>query len=536
MSDSQEITNEILSMVFKLLDKSVYPIFFLIILYIYRESISALISRITGICFQHGDTSGEIKADHHVELITKTDKLSEKEAPSEDGDKIEEDTDNDNLSQQWYLSMFDALVKEDIELAENIFSEHIKLETDEDIIARETALYYASLYIKANDKSALKKLDDLIKVSKDDHHKSHALYWLSFCHTKSKNYTEAKELWILAIKSAKDEKEKTNFINNLSQVYRKNNEADKALEILLARMKEVEDKDDTLSLYRSISAVEKDLGNKINEALALEKTIELDPDNEDTLFNAAYAQSNADLRYLAMTNYDTLLKLDPDNDTAENNLGVEFENIDLNMMASTKYKESANKNNTLAMANLAKRYYTNGFKDEAKEQIDKALKQEDPHKDVYKVSTLIEDEIEREKAVWDDTLIEADKFREFMRKYTSAYYNEYNSDFTFCGKWINEENDIIEIEAISDNIKATWNKSNKKITMSGKYLNSSADIEYREEDIKDEKSGLVNSLMAYGMNNSRKHNCFAYISRDNKNIFIMEKNKTKPFSLRLTRS
>src|SRR6185369_1067483 len=114
----------------------------------------------------------------------------------------------------------------------------------------------------------------------------------------------------------------------------------------------------------------------------LEKALEIKPENTSLRFDAAYAQSHTDLSQLALANYDTLIRQEPDNSMAINNLGVEVDRLNMPIRSASYFKDSAEKNNTLAMANLGYRYLNRGFAKEAEEILRNAQKLENVYPNV----------------------------------------------------------------------------------------------------------------------------------------------------------
>jgi tetratricopeptide (TPR) repeat protein len=119
----------------------------------------------------------------------------------------------------------------------------------------------------------------------------------------------------------------------------------------------------------------------------MERTVEIQPDNDDTRFLLAYEHSERGDNDLALFHY---LKIRP----AErhpgtwNNLGVAFERTGLLGKAVSAYRESERLGETLAMSNLAQKFMSAGFLSEAEEECEKALKIENFHQNV--ASTLAE--------------------------------------------------------------------------------------------------------------------------------------------------
>lgn len=434
--------------------------------------------------------------------------------------------------------MHTAFLNKEYDKAKSIFENYFRNETDNNKKIQNETFYLYFLYTKIGDKDAIERLKQLIQTGKTEKQKSNPLFWLSACYKFSKNYGEAEKLWISAIDEAEDEEQKTDYIRNLAGVHKSNNQLDKAALLLESRLKKVTTDQEKSALYRSISEVEKERGNNQIAALALEKVIELNPDDKELLFDGAYAQSEADLSYLAINNYDTLITLEPDHGTALNNIGVAANNIDIPTKAVGFYQESVSKGNTLAMANLAQLYLNNGFIEDAKKIIEKTKEHENPHENVSHVITGIHSKQENEKDKWTNALKKANKYRKFIRQYTSAYFSEGTDLANFSGMWNLSNHNQIELKVHKNRLSAEWlieptglSKTKYKCTLSGQIHNNSASIAYTKELV--DKSASVGLLAA--ISTTTTHDCFAYITPEKNEIYIQSKDLKNEFSLNFFR-
>jgi len=433
--------------------------------------------------------------------------------------------------------MHTAFLNKEYDKATAIFEDYFKKETDNDKKIQNETLYLYFLYIKAGGETALDRLKRLIQTSKTEKQKSNPLFWLAACYKFSKNYVEAEKLWTTAIDESEDEEEKTEYIRHLAGVHKSNNQLDKAALLLESRLKIVSIDQEKSAVYRSISEIEKERGNKQISALALEKVIELNPDDKELLFDGAYAQSEADLEYLAINNYDTLITLDPDHNTALNNLGVAANNLEVPTKAIEFYKKSVDKGNTLAMANLAQLYLNNGFLEDAKKIIKMAQEHEEPHENVPHVITGIHSKQENDKNSWKNTLKKGNEYRKFVRQYTSAYFNEGTEPANLSGIWNMGSQNQVEFKAHKNKLSAEWlieptglSSTKFKCSLSGTIHNNSALVTYKKEPV--DKTLAVGLLAVV---ETTTYDCFAYIAPAKNEINIIAKDPKKDFSLRFYR-
>lgn len=538
MADTQETSVIIIDRVLSFLSENIWMLFFLAFIIVFREPLSSLLKRIISFDFSYGDAKGGIKATNPEPLEVKHEELIavEKDEPEEiktDEEKLKEESGKE----YWFSKMHEAFSNREYDKATEIFEEYYKNETDTNKKNENETFYLYFLYTYAGDKSALGRLQRLIETSENEKQKSNATIWLAICYKFSKNYDEAERLLTNSIEKTTDEEEKTNYVIYLAGVLKSNNQLGRAASLVESRLKNATSKNEKTELYKSISDIEKERGNEQISALAHEKVIELNPDDKEILFNGAYAQSQADLKYLCAYNYDTLISLSPDHSTALNNLGVAAMNIEVPTKAVEFYSKSVDKNNSLAMANLAQLYLNNGFLEDAKKIIKIAQAQEEPHENVSHVVSAIHEKESNEKKKWDEALKKGNEYRNFIRNYTSAYFGEGTKPAVFEGSWSLNNKAKVEIKVKKNQLSAEWQNEPNALSCTkfnysliGTIQNNSALITYKSEPV--DKTASIGLLSAV---NSVKHECFAYIDFENKEIIIKSKDPQKEFSLSLYR-
>jgi len=523
MGENPALSAVIADKIITFLTDNSWQIVLVISIIIFRNALSQLLKRIISFDFSFGGAKGRLKATASEQKAGQPEKIYALEEKIETKEiKSEEKQIEAKEKEDWFSAMREAFSNREFHQATSIFETYINGETDNDKKIQNEAIYLYFLYSKAGDKSAIARLQRLIEKSTNDEQKNRPLFWLSLCYERSKNYIEAEKLWFSAIAEATDESKKTYFIRNLAYVYKDNNEADRAIRLLEERIADVKTDEERTIVYKAISDIEKKRGNELVAALALEKVIERNPDDKDVLFDAAYSQANSELLFLAINNYDTLIRLDPENSTALNNLGVAVAKINLELKATEMYKRSVEKGNTLAMANLAQRYLNIGLVEEADGLIKKALESDEPHENVPEVLSRIKEKQESEKTEWNNVLTIATNFRNFMRSYTSAYFNEYSQLGKFSGVWVNDDGQEVEFNVQNHRLMADWigkqvglSITAYKHTLSGTVHNNSAVLEYKREPVdKTKRYSLLGSFDTVSLD------CYAYITQDHNEMHI----------------
>ena len=171
-----------------------------------------------------------------------------------------------------------------------------------------------------------------------------------------------------------------------------------------------------------------------------EGALEYDPNNSNLRFNLGYQYSEKGIHDLSLLHYKKLCNISINSD-ALNNLGVQYDRLNLVSKSIINYFDSAKKKNTLALANICKRYITAGFIDDAKEKLKESYKLANEgieiHENIGEVQKLINKTRKNENEKEKEILKEAEEKRSFWVEYSNSY--------------------CIDIELKNDKIKGKWN-------------------------------------------------------------------------------
>ena len=83
-------------------------------------------------------------------------------------------------------------------------------------------------------------------------------------------------------------------IVQIAQCQIKSGLSDEALQLLSKELGETLSEENRATLFKEIASTEKELGDKVMEAVALEKVTEYEPEDSNAAFAAAYAQSQCE--------------------------------------------------------------------------------------------------------------------------------------------------------------------------------------------------------------------------------------------------
>lgn len=155
-----------------------------------------------------------------------------------------------------------------------------------------------------------------------------------------------------------------------------------------------------------------------NDALAeieiLEELVRLTPDDWVSRFNLAYRYSQTGLNDLSLYHYIQIPNAERSAITW-NNLGVAYQEFSMPAKAVSAYEESSSQKETLAMSNLAYKLMQAGFLKAADEELQKALKIDDFHRNVGEAISALKDIPDTEEKTLKDALQKLEPKRRFFQ-------------------------------------------------------------------------------------------------------------------------
>jgi len=279
-------------------------------------------------------------------------------------------------------------------------------------------------------------------------------------------------------------------------------------------------------LYMGIAEVHRAEGNKIMRAIALQKAVQYLPDDTELLFNAAWAEAEAEISLLAVLNYETLLRFRPKSAAALNNLGVACVGLELPIKGVSYYRRAADEKETLALANLAYLCIDTGLAKEAREAIEKAMKEEEPHKSVAQAKASLEERMEKESKAWDEFTSKGIRQREFIWEYAEAYFSGEASNTSFAGLWVSLDGNVFEVKQDGDKVSGMWEHEDKGERFSGSVRGRSMELQYEREE-----PGFFGRSCSW----AKKQAGLGYLGDEGRSIFIQVGRGKEVFFLRFVR-
>ena len=507
--------------------KLVAAIAFLLVVIFLKEPLQQAVMKIRNFRFKKGESELSMETGpEEVERETSPAKEKKQEPPElipTEEPTLTEDMPppkpSDLLFEMW--ESFDGGKFED---AEQAFERLQKAESDSVSRGRNQALYYWLMYKNGRDTNAIQKLEDLAKQEEGG---AQTLYWVAICHEHSRSYTKAIDAYRRALTGNISTADRLRYTVGLAKCYVAMGNIEKGLKVLTTALTQVTGPEESAELYRTIAGIYEKRGNSTLRAITLQKLLESVPEDTVALFSASYAQSEANLSCLCVVNYSTLLGFNPAHNSGLNNLGVECDALGLPIKSISYYKRASEYGETLAMSNLAYHYMRQGFELEAQELLDKARKEDAPHRNVGQAMSALADKKAEENKAWDKIITEGMKQKEFFWAYADAYFLPSDQEQPFVGRWSSPTGKVFIISQENDVLTAQWETEHEGEKFEGTVHNLAVEIKYQR------KKGLGLSLSTSGWSAAKEG--FAYLSQDGSRIHIHTSEKQTTFFLELNR-
>lgn len=225
-------------------------------------------------------------------------------------------------------------------------------------------------------------------------------------------------------------------------------------------------------LWMGLASVYESLDRDEDHALALYRASELSGADTGTRFDAAWALSQADSNFSALTThlYSQILRFKPDHAAARNNFGWEMDKADLPILAVRNYRKADELGHTLSMSNLAYKYIRAGFAEEAEELLNRASSQRKPHSNVSEATARLASDRKEQAEAQEALQEEGRKLGVFFNNYTEAALAPTPDDLN-GSQWSWGANTIIELKNEGGKLRAEWEVASKdqslEITLQG---------------------------------------------------------------------
>ncbi|WP_346863870.1 hypothetical protein [uncultured Draconibacterium sp.] len=295
-------------------------------------------------------------------------------------------------------------------------------------------------------------------------------FYLGLCYKDSGNIEKTINQFNNAIDLAQNEEQLSDCSFQISMVYKEDKAYEKSISVLVDRISKLDSDKSKAWLYRVLSNIYKDLDNSLMRLSCLEKSIELLPNDTNTLFDIAFDYAASGYEDSSIVYYLNLLRFKPKHANALNNIGSGFKTKEMLFESIEYYKKAMEQDNTLAVGNLCFQYINAGFKEEALELIDKYKNHENLEQMVIKA----QDEIMNTDRLKSDKMKKlrenGESISSFLKKYSESIFKN-KSTLNYSSKeWTDEEKHEISVSIKEGNILIKWAQENKFLDDKDEFL------------------------------------------------------------------
>jgi Tetratricopeptide repeat len=336
---------------------------------------------------------------------------------------------------------------------------------------------------------------------------SQANYWIGLSLEESGETEKALEYYKLSEDCALNDKDKLTAIKAISNGYFVLGERQIAFQFLMSKIKNFNNTEDLSDIWECLGDLYKKDQNFELSALAFDKAIENRPNDTNLRFSSAYAYSHNKAKILSLFHYKILLKIDSNSNAALNNLGVVYSDLNLPSKSIESYEKAFVKGNTLSAANLAFKYMDSGFLYKASEIIEQANTQVEVHPNVSRAIARLSTIRDNENELEEKYLESAQEQRQFLLKFSEAYFVEEECTDNFRGTWsISKELNITIDISQNNKLTADWKINGKEYELNGYISNRASKIIF------------TNKIFAITTN----YEAYAYLSEQYDRLYIMK--------------
>ncbi len=340
---------------------------------------------------------------------------------------------------------------------------------------------------------------------------------IASCYEKDKQFAKAADYFMEASEKADNEEDEFRFLADRARCLYLSGDINLAYQILSQSLELTQNEQCLYIIYSGLAYLLKE-EEKPEEAFALEKCLELQPNNIEIRFNLAYLYGQQNKNDLAFGHYYKLIDFKGDHEAALNNIGVCYEELKMPLKAMEHYKKSWEMSNSLAAANLAYQYIDAGFGEEARKLLDKAKVQSEVHANVGSAIAKLATAEEKEDTILKEKLKACIEKQRFLSMFSGSYFKT-ATNVDISGTWISSTGNEVNVSQATNTVEFNWNEDGNKFQLKGDIVNRAGILHYCR----------IGKGLLHGMTEGDEG--YTIISDDNKTISIMLINNNKTISL-----
>ncbi len=215
----------------------VWPFILLVFLIVCRAAISNVFFRLTNLRLRWGKAAGEITA--------APPQADPKNAPENMAVEINRETTEEPriepiANEVWFYKMHSAFLENRLEEAKQIFRGYCHRERDRKKRTANQAIFLYLLYQEGGDRSAITRMESLIRETPEEKLKQEIQTLLSACYTGAKDFKKAESLWLGAIESVRDRNIKAENLEYLVNILMRQKKYKEAADMVKKHLKSAE--------------------------------------------------------------------------------------------------------------------------------------------------------------------------------------------------------------------------------------------------------------------------------------------------------
>jgi len=320
-------------------------------------------------------------------------------------------------------------------------------------------------------------VDKIKGLTENDEVRYTAHLWLAKCYEAAGYFDKAAESYQAAAEGEEDESNRAPTIISAATCLFKDGQRERSYLLMGCEIEKAKHNDVLSNLYSTLGNLHDLAGDYDLSAIALEKAIELKPNDATLLFQAAYTYGRTDmLDSLSLMHYKKTTEFTSNAPGTFNNLGVIYDMLAMPGKAVESYKLAIQLKSTLSAANIANKYIDAGFFDEADNILEEATHSEKPHENVFGAISKLSSRKKTEEDIELDTVRVARQIQKFLLSFSERYFAVVSGAHQFEGTWISPDRYEIAIRQIKNEIQGHWTQNDRKFKFEGYTSNFAAKI------------------------------------------------------------
>ena len=335
----------------------------------------------------------------------------------------------------------DKLLQNDLETAEKLFAQLQSSDYDrkQKLLDKGTYLYFK--YRFGHEKDIQKYLDLLADVKEFPEIRANIVVNLAYVYQFFGDYDAAFGYFGEAASYESNRDKRAELVCKAANALKIAKGSNEAYSYIVQALPEYDSSVSLFLLHKAIYDVLKETSPDV-ALLAYEKALSFVPNDKNALFDFAY---NCSSNLPKVHYYKRLLSMNDKHPGALNNIGVAYASLGLPASSIESYENAKECGNTLAAANIAFALLEKGFFIQAREMLNWALKQDQPHANVSNALSTLERKVQEESNRKAEIDKNAEQRRTFMMRMYEAILRGKESD-DIGGTWSSFEGKSLKLD------------------------------------------------------------------------------------------